>query len=169
LGSHFRVLRVPPEFFVATAIALAARELGWITFPLPERRRQTEKVWAHEFGFRMASIMWGMHIGLGFGTSVTFGGFWVLTILAVAMGEPLFGATLMLFYWLGRVLSVWLAPAILRQESDGSELHAALLTNRFIFRQVSGVSLLWLAGIGIVLAIQTHWPLLVVRYPLVER
>src|SRR5712692_6131038 len=55
--------RWPVLFGVARlAFCLAAREWGWAKFPIPERKLQTEKVWAHEFGFVGASALWGFHI-----------------------------------------------------------------------------------------------------------
>ena len=55
-------------WIAALSLALAVREWGWINFYIPERERQSEKAWAHQFGFVMASAMWGFHIGLGFAT-----------------------------------------------------------------------------------------------------
>src|SRR5438309_11330202 len=77
LGSLWRrgFGRVGSWLVILVALTLMAREWGWITVPLPERKRQTQKVWAHEFGFVTASAMWGFDVGLGFGTHLTNGGF----------------------------------------------------------------------------------------------
>src|SRR5688572_20821144 len=76
----------------ALALLLAAREWHWLTIPLPELKRQTEKTWAHDLGFVRASALWGFHIGFGFLTRVTYGGFWVLVALILALGEVGAGA-----------------------------------------------------------------------------
>src|SRR5271170_319882 len=55
---------------IPLALLLAIRGLGWVHFQLPERKRQTEKAWAHEFGFVMASAMWGFDVGLGLTTYI---------------------------------------------------------------------------------------------------
>lgn len=57
--------------------------------------------------------MWGFHIGLGFATRLTFGGYWMLVAVVVALGEPLSGAAIMVAYWLGRTLPNWAAPWLL--------------------------------------------------------
>jgi hypothetical protein len=133
------------------AIVLAAREWGWIAFRLPERRCQTEPFWVHRFGFPTASLMWGFHIGLGFATRITFGGFWWLAILIVILGNSRYGALIMSTYWLGRISPIWLAPNWLRQR-ELDKFMDAMWVNKESSRRLSGASLLWAAVIGAVLA-----------------
>lgn len=136
------------------SLILAAREWGWIKFRLPERKLQTEKVWAHNFGFVMASAMWGLHIGLGFATRVTYGGFWVLVAAILALGDPRFGAILMLGYWLGRALPLWLAPLFLSSDEVGN-LSESIFDHRLVYRRVAGITLAWSAGLIVLLASST--------------
>lgn len=149
------------------ALLLAAREWGWIDFRLPERKCQTEKVWAHEFGFVVASAMWGLHIGLGFATRVTYGGFWILVAVTLALGDPIYGALLMLAYWLGRALPVWIAPVLLTSDSDAMELPGAIFANGSLFHSLVGLASVWSAGIAILVALwaQSHWLLDLLRSP----
>ncbi|PWT88614.1 MAG: hypothetical protein C5B54_10375 [Acidobacteria bacterium] len=134
------------------AFILAAREYGWIRFQIPERRRQTEKVWAHEFGFVGASALWGFHIGLGFATRVNYGGFWAIVAVIMALGSSRYGATLMLVYWLGRVLPVWLAPVLNWSGSDSSHLPGEILAADWVYHRLSAAALLWSGGIALLLA-----------------
>lgn len=92
------------------AVLLAAREFGWISFPLPSPKRQTERIWAHEFGILGAAVLWGLHIGIGLNTRIRYGGYWLLVTIAVLGRDPRYGALLLAVYWLGRALPVWLAP-----------------------------------------------------------
>lgn len=140
------------------SLVLAAREWGWIGFRLPERKLQTEKVWVHEFGFVTASAMWGLHIGLGFATRVTYGGFWVLVAVALALGDPVYGAVLMLVYWLGRTLPVWVAPALLESGSDAVELSEVIYDHRQVYHRVVGGALLWTAVAIVLLALSARLP-----------
>lgn len=94
----------------ALALVLAARDAGWLRFPLPQRLRQTEKSWYHELGPVGASILWGLHIGVGLHTRIRYGGYWLLVLLALLGRDPVQGALLFAAYWLGRTLPVWLAP-----------------------------------------------------------
>src|SRR5262249_14315079 len=86
-----------PAYFITASIGLVltAKEWNILSFNLPERKLQTEKFWVHEFGFAGASLLWGLHIGLGFFTRITYGGFWTLVATSLALGDPLFGAALM--------------------------------------------------------------------------
>lgn len=136
------------------SLILAAREWGWIKFRLPERKLQTEKVWAHDFGFVMASAMWGLHIGLGFATRVTYGGFWVLVAAILALGNPRFGAIVMLSYWLGRALPLWLAPLFLSSDEVGN-LSESIFDHRLVYHRVAGITLAWSAGLIVLLASST--------------
>lgn len=94
------------------SLVLGARECGWITFPIPVRRRQTEKAWANEFGLRAAAAMWGFDIGTGLSTWVHYGGFWAIVGAIVAVGDARYGVALMGSYWLGRALTVLASPWI---------------------------------------------------------
>lgn len=135
------------------AFSLAAREWGWIKFPIPQRRLQTEKVWAHEFGFIGASALWGFHIGLAFTTWVTYGGVWALAAVNIALGKPLYGAIVMLSYWLGRALPVWLAPMLNWSGPDSSSLPEDILAARWLYHRLSGFALMWLGGIMVLMAL----------------
>jgi cytochrome c biogenesis protein CcdA len=136
------------------SLVLAAREWGWINFRLPERRTQTEKVWAHQFGFVIASAMWGFHIGLGFATWVTFGGFLALVALAVVLGSPLYGGILMLVYWLGRALPLLLAPSLVSSSSLAVELPTTILRSRSTYRRIAGFVLMWSCGATLLAALR---------------
>ena len=143
-------------------LVLAAREIKLLRFPLPESKRQTEKTWVHTFGFVPASAMWGFHIGLGFGTRMTHGGFLGLCTLVVALADPLTGILLTTLYWLSRALPVWIAPMIWPTRSLSgsaaidSQAWAAIDSglNRRLYRRAVAVALVWLAAVSIMLAPQ---------------
>lgn len=141
-------------FISLLSLLLAAREWGWVNFRLPELRRQSEQAWAHYFGFVMASAMWGFHIGLGFATRVNFGGFWVLVALAVALASPLYGAVVMLVYWMGRALPVWLGPGLVASFGDAAELPDIAFRSRFTYHRLAGLTLAWSCGATIFAALQ---------------
>jgi hypothetical protein len=140
-------------FISFLSLMLAAREFGWINFWLPERKLQTEKFWVHDFGFVMASAMWGLHIGLGFATRVTYGGFWVLVAVALALGDPLFGAVLMLVYWLGRALPVWVTPKMAGAGAEDDDFQETVWDNRPLYNRMVAVALIWSAVITVLLAV----------------
>ena len=97
---------------IGVAIVFAARELGALRFRLPQRDCQTNRTWVRDYGWTSAAAMWGFHIGLGFATVITYGGYYALLGLVVMFGEPLYGATLLGVYWLGRVLPFWAAVPV---------------------------------------------------------
>jgi cytochrome c biogenesis protein CcdA len=115
-------LFIPPSGLAVTAIvvplavAATAKELGWITVPLIQPRRQTNECWKVH-GRRVAGLLWGFDLGLLFTTWFTFAGTWLVPALAFATGKASFGAALFVAYWLGRALPIWLAPALLRRTS----------------------------------------------------
>jgi cytochrome c biogenesis protein CcdA len=145
-----------PAFYITASIGLilAAKEWNVLRFNLPERKCQTEKFWVHEFGFVGASLLWGLHIGLGFFTRITYSGFWALVAITLALGDPVFGAVLMSAYWLGRVLSVWVAPLLLKPKTECGELTDAILGHRRVLHRISGAALILLSAITVLLARQ---------------
>ena|SRR5215472_3256224 len=127
---------------LAVALVLAARELGIFKFRLPERPLQTEQVWAQMFGPLGAAALWGVHLSLGFFTRVNYGGFWLLTLLTLGLGSPGLGALLLGGHWLGKALSVWVAPLVLRTSADGSEVVLVWDSDGRHYRRVQAVGLL---------------------------
>lgn len=132
---------VVPIAGLGVALVLAARELGVVQFRLPERRLQTEKVWMHDFGPLGAAALWGLHLSLGFFTRINYGGFWVLTLLALGLGDPRYGSLLMGGHWLGKTLSVWVAPVVLRDPSDSGELLGVWGSETALYRRLQAVGL----------------------------
>jgi hypothetical protein len=138
------------------AMIIAAREWKWITFPLPESKHQTERTWVQQFGFLTAAVMWGLDIGFGFGTRIKYGGFWVLIAVALAFGDPLYSAVLMISYWFGRVLPLWVAPLLVRTTSDAMALPGAVLSRASFYHQLTGWASFGLAGIALVVAMHAR-------------
>lgn len=136
------------------AFGLAAREWGWISFPIPERKRQTEKVWAHDFGFVGASALWGFHIGLTFMTRITYGGVFVLMAMSLVLADPTYGAIVMCTYWVGRTLPVWLAPRLNWSGPNSSQMPSDIRDMNWLYNRLSGFALLWSGAIAVLLALE---------------
>jgi cytochrome c biogenesis protein CcdA len=155
LGHYVGSAKQAYWLIIPIALVLAAREFRWVHFKLPEPKRQTEKVWAHEFGFLIASGMWGFHIGLGFATYVKYGGFWILAATAFATGSARYGAMLMLVYWLGRAMSVWVMPMIWRSPYVDNMLDGILAT-RFMYDRSDALALTWSAAMLLIWLLETQ-------------
>lgn len=128
-------------------VLFAAREIGWIRFPVPERKLQTEQTWFHDFGIVPAAAMWGIHIGMGFTTRITFMGFWLLVGAVVVLANGWWGAALFAGYWVGRALPVWLVPllGIRREDNVGLTVMNQALGARYLFERVRAAADVWLA------------------------
>lgn len=127
----------------AVAFVALARELGWLSVPLPQLRRQTRDTWAKSFPGALAAALWGLDLGLVFTTWLTFAGVWLLAAVAFLAGEPGFGAALFGLYWLGRTLSVWLAPLWLTSASATPWLLDAIAGQRQLFQRLHELGLIW--------------------------
>lgn len=126
---------LPLAWVTLLAVVLALRECRVIDFPLPEQKCQTERTWAFVYGWVHASAMWGFHIGLGFFTVITYGGFWVLVGLILTQAEPAYGALTFGIYWLGRTLPFWAVP--LRGQRE--PFHVTWHHSRYRIVQVVGL------------------------------
>jgi hypothetical protein len=118
---------------------LLARELGWLSFSLPQVRLQTNKMWANEFGMVSGAAMWGAHIGFGVATVVKHGGFFLVICLILLLG-PGQGSLLMATYWLGRTLPLWIAPVFVDPRSKS--IVQDVLRNEDPFRHAAIVGML---------------------------
>lgn len=137
---------------VALAIGLIAfaREVGWISFPLPQLRRQTKEFWGKVFPGSVAAILWGLDLGLTFTTRLTFSGVWLVAGVAVIIGEPSFGAALFLLYWLGRALSVWIAPLLMPDANATPWVMDVIYAHYRLFQRVHVLGLAWSVAVLII-------------------
>jgi hypothetical protein len=135
-----------------TALILALRDMNLLTFALFQRRCQAPHVWFHQFDFGSALFMWGFHIGAGFVTFIVFSGFYIAVFAAIVTGNLALGAATMLAYWLGRALSVWVAPPL----TDSWPIQTIMLrgADTTLFRTMSFVGLLWCAAVSARVAFQ---------------
>lgn len=129
---------------MALALVALAREVGLVAVPLPQIGRQTEGMWARNFGFRGAAILWGLDLGLVFATWLTFSGAWVLAGVTFLVGKPALGAGLFAAYWLGRALSVWIGPLLMETATDTPRLLATLYDQSSLFRSIHVAALVCL-------------------------
>lgn len=141
---HEQVLVPGTAVAIAVGLLAMARELGIAALPLPQVARQTKEVWVKR-GSRptVAAIRWGLDLGLVFTTWFTFPGIWLLTVVAFVVGEPPFGAALFAAHWLGRVLSVWIGPLLMRDARETPQLLSAVHSHYLIFQKahVMGLAL----------------------------
>lgn len=126
---------------ITVGLLAIARELHVVAVPLPQIARQTRDVWAKSAGGTCAAIRWGLDLGLVFTTWFTFPGIWLLAAVAVVMAEPGFGAALFTAYWVGRALSVWVGPLLLRHGRETSQLLEAVDVNYPLFQKAHVIGL----------------------------
>jgi hypothetical protein len=129
---------------ILVGVTALARELGWISFPLLQFPRQTRGIWAKVFPGPVSAALWGFDLGLIFTTWLTFSGVWVLVLIAILVGQPLFGAALFVLYWLGRALSVWLTPLLLPDAGATVQLLDGIDGHRQLFQGIHALGLAWL-------------------------
>jgi hypothetical protein len=119
---------IGPGMLVALGIGLLAlaRTLGVTAIPFPQPARQTRDVWVKRSSPTIAAVRWGLDIGLIYTTRFTFPGMWFLTVVAVVAREPAFGAALFVAYWIGRAVSVWIGPVLMRDARETPQLLMAV-------------------------------------------
>jgi len=116
LGAYLVSGRLGPTTWLSLgglSLLLGFREFGWIQFPVPQWPRQTKKVWGLHFGRAVAAWFWGLDLGSGLTTLVTFSGYWILVLVALLGGEVVYGTLVLGLYGLGRGLSVAIVPLLL--------------------------------------------------------
>lgn len=96
---------------VAVALLFAARELLAWPIPLPDLDRQVPRWWRSYFAPPVASFLYGIGLGVGFVTYLSFGTLAAVAVAAVASGNPPIGALVVAPFGLARGLSVLTAAA----------------------------------------------------------
>jgi hypothetical protein len=106
----------------AVAALYALREAVGLPVPVPDRHRQVPDWWRTFFSPRVASLLYGVGLGVGFLTFLTFGTFVAVATAAVVSGDPLLGAALCAPFGIARALSVTIAA-----RTESTEAAAALV------------------------------------------
>lgn len=107
-------LRSSVAFFSIVSIFsvfILVRELGIVSFWLPQWDRQTCKDWMQRFSMTTCSGMWGAHIGLTLLTVITHGGLYPLVLIAIGLGLGS-GEWIFVCFWLGRIVFMWTIPLL---------------------------------------------------------
>lgn len=66
----------------------------------------------YRYGPVSSAFLWGVDLGLGLTTRVTFASYWVLLLACFALGDPFGGAVPLGSYGLGRTLLVASGPIL---------------------------------------------------------
>jgi methylamine utilization protein MauE len=93
----------------AVAALYATRELFSVQIPLPNLHRQVPDWWRTFFSPPVASVLYGLGLGVGFLTYITFGTLVAVAAAAVVSGSALAGAVIVGAFGLARGLSVLVA------------------------------------------------------------
>lgn len=132
------------------SLVYAAREGVGLRVPLPCRRRQVPQWWRTFFSPPVTAFLYGLGLGVGFLTFLTYGTYVAVSVAALVIGSPLLGALLLAPFGLARGISVLLAART--SSSEG----AAVLVDRLqaigltrLPRTVNAAALTALAAIAV--------------------
>ena len=90
----------------AIACIYAVRELFGAPVPLPARRDQVPSWWRTFYSPLVAGLLYGLALGIGFLTYLSFGTFVAVAAAAALGGDPVLGAVLCAPFGLGRGIAV---------------------------------------------------------------
>lgn len=79
---------------LAVAVLYLLREVAGLRIPIPDRHRQVPDWWRNFYSPLVASLLYGLGLGIGFLTFLTYGTFVAVSVGAVASGDALVGALL---------------------------------------------------------------------------
>ena len=116
----------------AIAAIYAARELFGLPIPLPDLDRQVPEWWRTFFSKNVAAFLYGIGLGIGFLTYLSFGTYVAVMTGAFISGDATTGAVICAAFGLSRSLAVAWAPTFNELERVGegrnvSRLHGGLL------------------------------------------
>jgi len=111
LGSVGAVVGAPwlsaaPTVVAAVAVLYFLRETTGFPVPVPHLRRQVPDWWRTFYSPAVSSLLYGLGLGAGFFTYLSFGTLAAVAVAALATGNPLWGAALCAPFGAARGLSV---------------------------------------------------------------
>ena len=90
----------------SVAALYALRESFRLSIPVPDRHRQVPEWWRTFYSPPVAATLYGLGLGVGFLTYLSFGTYVAVAAAALLFGDPLVGAALCAPFGLARGLSV---------------------------------------------------------------
>ncbi len=123
-------------FAIVMTLFAIAHEFEWVSYPILQLKRQTKEIWVRVFPRKVAVMLWGLDLGLTFATRITFPGAWMLVIVTILIGKPAFGSALFVLYWLGRALSLWIAPLLMPDSSSTDWVQERIYGQYSLFRRI---------------------------------
>lgn len=145
LGGLGVLLRDPSGDAQAAAVALAAavylsREALGVPVPLPDRKRQVPEWWRTFFSPPVAAFLYGVGLGAGVLTYLTFGTFAVVMVAAVASGDPATGLLLCGPFGFARgvavTLATWTGDGVVDRLDEMAETNRPRLANALVLGAV---------------------------------
>lgn len=134
LGALFGGLRGRAGVVVVVIAALTylLREAFRLPIPTFDRKKQVPEWWRTFYSKPMASFLYGVGLGVGFATYLTFGTFVVVALAAFVSGHVGMGALLSGAFGAARSIAVALAATVDADEiaarmTQGRRLNAAVL------------------------------------------
>jgi len=94
---------------VVVGAVYTAREAFGLRVPLPQLRRQVPEWWRTFFSPRTAAVLYGLGLGAGFFTYLSFGTFAAVAAAALTSGDPFVGAALCAPFGAARGVAVMVA------------------------------------------------------------
>lgn len=159
LGAVGGLLEAPWGRAGAFAVALAALvyalgELPRVTAAVPQMRRQVPDWWREYFSWPIAATLYGAGLGIGFFTYLAHGTLVVVSVAAMASGDPLVGAAILAPFGLARGLSAVRAAGVATQ-AESQDLVDRLVGSPERRRAVAnGAALATVAVLAIALAVR---------------
>jgi len=127
---------------VVVGAVYIAREAIGLQIPLPQLRRQVPEWWRTFFSPRTAAALYGLGLGAGFFTYLSFGTFAAVAAAALTSGDPLVGAALCAPFGAARGVAVIVAA----NPTSIDRLEEAALTR--LPRATNAAALVVLTGIS---------------------
>lgn len=113
-----------PIVLAVVALVYAARELFGLPIPLPDRSAQVPAWWRSFYGPDVTAALYGIGLGPGFLTYLTFGTYAAVLVGAFVAADPLLGAAITAPFGFARGLSILIGARATNEE------HSAVIADR---------------------------------------
>jgi len=108
LGLVFSFGNAPTERALVDVIVFLCvlRDIGVWRWPLLSLHRQVPSWFPRMLGWRWGAFAWGVDLGQGWTTQITFAGYYAVALWAVVYADPIRGTLMFAAYGLGRASSL---------------------------------------------------------------
>jgi len=141
---------IAPFFVGLSAILYALHEMGILSMPHFQRKKQVPSHWRYRFHPYVTAGLYGLMLGAGFMTFIPTTSYIILVLAASFSGSLITGLLILSVFGAARALPLWISGFAVKTIEGWDNITSYVHITKPIMRQINGLGLAMI-GVGVML------------------